>query len=393
MFTFFFTTLFLSASFQAEYIFPPNEMHNHSSSIVECSDGSLLAAWFHGTGEREADNVVIQGARKKAGDNHWSEIFLMADSPDLPDCNPVLFIDPRGVLWLFWSAIQDNEWGSALLKYRTSRDYLGDGAPKWDWQDIIHMRPLDLEERFFPVVDEGLNTYSSLIETLAPEKKDQIAAIRKQGEEKLTQRLGWMGRTTPIMLDDTTIMLGLYSDVFNYSLAVFTSDWGQHWKSSAPILDDDLLMLGNIQPAFVKRSNGDIVAFMRDNGLPQQIRQSLSTDQGMHWSKVDFTGIPNPGSSVSALALQSGVWLLVCNDTTLGRHLLTVYLSDDEGKSWHVSRRIEEAPEGEGNFSYPTLIQGADQTLHLSYSYRRSGVEGSTIKHAAFTENWVRGID
>lgn len=390
MFSSLIITLSLFTSFDGEFIFPLNDKHNHSSSIVECSDGSLLATWFHGTGERNADDVVVQGARKRAGESAWSEVFLMADTPDLPDCNPILFIDGRNTLWLFWVVIQDNHWGGALLKYKRSTDYLGDGAPKWDWQDVIHTRPRELSERFFPVVDEGIVAYADLIELVAPDKKEEFEELRKRGEEKLVQRLGWMPRTSPIMVDDNTIMVGLYSDVFNCSLALFTSDWGETWRCSTPILDKDMLMLGNIQPTFVKKGNGDIVAYMRDNGLPKQIRQSHSTDGGMTWSGVTTLDIANPGSSVSACTLQNGHWALACNDTQTGRHLLTVYLSEDEGATWSLSRTVEEAEADKGSFSYPTLIQGADGRLHLSYSYRRAGEEGSAIKHVCFTEDWIR---
>lgn len=48
-------------------IFPLQEKHVHSSSIVECPNGDLLACWFHGSGERTADDVVIRGARLKKG--------------------------------------------------------------------------------------------------------------------------------------------------------------------------------------------------------------------------------------------------------------------------------------------------------------------------------------
>src|SRR5690606_6687704 len=80
-------------------IFPPQEKHVHSSSIVECPNGDLLATWFYGSGERSANDVRIQGARLKKGASEWSPVFDMADTPDLPDCNPVLFIDAEEKLW------------------------------------------------------------------------------------------------------------------------------------------------------------------------------------------------------------------------------------------------------------------------------------------------------
>ena len=49
--------------------------HVHSSSIVELPDGTLLAAWFQGSGERDADDVRIMGARKPADTAEWGEPF------------------------------------------------------------------------------------------------------------------------------------------------------------------------------------------------------------------------------------------------------------------------------------------------------------------------------
>ncbi len=379
--------------FQGELIFEPNAFHNHGSSIVETAEGDLIAAWFHGSGERQSDDVLIQGARRRKGATEWSEPFVMADTPDLPDCNPVLFIDTRGILWLFWITVQDNMWGGSLLKYRTSSKYADDGAPEWEWQDVIHTRPVDLEERFLKVVDEGVEVYGNVLKSVVPDMLEKVDEVRQVAREKLNRRLGWMTRVPPIMLADGRLMLGLYSDVYNCSLAAFTGDWGKTWTFSTPIMDPDVTMLGNIQPAFAQRTDGSILAFMRDNGLPKQVRVSISEDNGHNWGNMLLSGISNPGSSVDVEVLRNGHWVLICNDTITGRHLLTAYLSDDEGANWEWSRAIEEAEFEAGNFSYPTVIQAADDTVHVTYSYKRKGVEGSTIKHVEFTENWIRGGD
>ncbi len=59
-----------SAFFERTAIFPANSKHNHASCVVELKDGSLLAAWYAGSGERTADDVVIEGARLGKGKNH-----------------------------------------------------------------------------------------------------------------------------------------------------------------------------------------------------------------------------------------------------------------------------------------------------------------------------------
>lgn len=372
-----------------EFIFPPNDKHNHGSGIVECPNGDLLTIWYHGSGERTADDVKLLGARMKKGSTTWSEPFDMADTPELPDCNSTIFIDPRGTLWIFYVAIQDNQWGGALLKYRTSTNYQNDGPPVWDWQDVIHTRPLKLAETYEKLL-EGAEEKLKAVIAVEPKLAEEIAGIREATKDKLASRLGWMTRVHPIMTSDSRLMLGLYSDVFNCSLVTYTDDWGKTWHCSEPIAPAEVNMLGLVQPALVMRKNGDIVAYMRDNGIPKYVRTAVSHDGGITWPEVGFEKtIRDSGSSVEALVLKSGRWLLVNNALTDGRHRLVAHLSEDEGKTWKYIRDIETAEPEKGSFSYPGLIQAKDGTLHITYSYRRDGTDGETIKHVAFTEEWL----
>jgi len=114
--------------FEQALLFPQEKWHNHSASIVELPGGDLLVAWYHGSGEGQADDVCILGMRKRQGDQKWTESFLLADTPDLPDLNPVLFVDPQNVLWLFSSVYMDNDIKGVLIKYLTTTDYSQDLA-------------------------------------------------------------------------------------------------------------------------------------------------------------------------------------------------------------------------------------------------------------------------
>lgn len=377
----------IAPALESELIFPMDPKHNHGSSIIETPEGDLIACWFHGSGERNSDDVLVQGARKRAGAETWSDPFIMADTPDLPDCNPVLFMDPRGTLWLFWIAVQDNEWGGSLLKYRTTTNYQGDGPPVWEWQDVIHTRPLNLETKMIATLDQINAEMGPQLEAI-PRVKEMLGQLREVAPVKIHQRLGWMTRIKPIMTSENRIMLGLYSDVWNASLGVFTEDWGKTWTSGEPIMT---MQLGNIQPAFAKRQNGEIVAFMRDNGLPKKIRQAVSTDSGVTWGEVTEMAIPNPGSSVDVVVLANGHWVLICNDAPEGRHIVTVYLSEDEGATWPVSRKLEDFAPDAGTGSYFAIIQTKDGKIHTTYSYKDEKTPGSTIKHVSFDEGWIRG--
>src|SRR5690242_1529758 len=66
---------------RSELIFPPNAQHNHASCVVECPNGDLLCCWYRASGERGADDVRILGSRLKRGDGHWSDPFILADTP------------------------------------------------------------------------------------------------------------------------------------------------------------------------------------------------------------------------------------------------------------------------------------------------------------------------
>src|SRR3954464_16057127 len=90
---------------RSELIFPLEVWHNHASCIVETPKGDLLVCWFHGSGERTADDVKIEGARLRRGADEWRPRFAMADTPGLPDGNPCMFIDPRGRLWFLHTTI------------------------------------------------------------------------------------------------------------------------------------------------------------------------------------------------------------------------------------------------------------------------------------------------
>ena len=127
--------------FQQNSIFPLQDKHVHASSIIEAPNGDLLSCWFHGSGERTANDVLIKGSRLKKGSNKWDDVFDMADTPNLPDCNPVLWIDNNEKLWLFWIAVRANRWENSMLRFRTSINYFNKGAPDWNWQDNIILKP------------------------------------------------------------------------------------------------------------------------------------------------------------------------------------------------------------------------------------------------------------
>jgi len=347
--------------------------------------------------------VKVLGARKARGAKAWSAPFLLADTPDFPDTNPCLFIDPQKQLWLFWTTILDNHWESALLKFRRTADYQRSGPPRWQVNDVLHLKP---GTNFTAQVLQGVERVST---GPVPDLKREafqrwLADNRSRATNRLSSRLGWMTRTHPYALDRRRFVLPLYSDGFDFSLMALSDDGGLSWRVSDP-----LIKVGSVQPALVRKRDGTLVAFMRDNGSrAHRVQRSQSVDGGQSWSPVTESDRPDPGAGVDVLGLRNGHWVLVNNDLENERHSLAVALSEDEGQTWPWVRHVErdnaaDIKAGAGSYHYPSIIQAADGSLHVTYSYHqkasetRPGLDGKpateSIKHARFSEAWIRAGD
>jgi predicted neuraminidase len=158
-----------------------------------------------------------------------------------------------------------------------------------------------------------------------------------------------------------------------------------------------VLSEGGVQPSLIRRKDGTLVAYMRDNGPPpKRVLVSTSADDGITWTTAVDSDIPNPGASVEVIALRDGSWLMVLNDTEKGRHSLAVWLSEDEGRTWPYKRHLEHdtAKTQPTTASYPSVIQSKDGLIHVTYTYTRGartpGEPYETIKHVRFPVEWVR---
>lgn len=385
--------------YQAELIFPFEHWHNHSSSLVQHPDGHLLVTWFHGSGERTADDVEILGAWQRQGAGTWTAPVRLADTPGYPDTNPTLFVDKSSRLWLLWPTILANEWHTALMKVKTASRWPVGEVPAWETSEVMHLTPGD---RFAEVMRREMDRLAAtpMASQDATKLRAYVDTIKADAGDKLTRRLGWMTRVHPLQLADGRIIVPLYSDGFDCSLMAITDDGGATWTVSDPLVGG-----ANIQPALAQRRDGTILAYMRDNGPPpKRIHVSQSSDRGQTWATVADHPLPNPGTSVDVVVLANGHWVLVYNDLERGRHSLAVSLSTDEGRSWTATRHLERdaadmAESDRGQYHYPSILQTRDGLIHVTYSYfapkseTRTDAQGravrKSIKHVAFDEGWI----
>lgn len=378
--------------YRSEFMFPLQKSHNHASSMVELPNGDLLVAWYlvawyRGSGEHEADDVKIMGARKAPLNKSWSEPFVMADTADFPDANPVGFIDGKKRLQLIWSMIVANDWRMSLLKKYVSVDYQRHNqAPVWKIGDPL----------FFNLKDFTTNLHRSIKEYYRSKStygnSGRLALLERLANDKSLSRTGWIARSSPLTLPTGRILLPLYSDALSLSMMGISDDGGENWFNSKPIVG-----IGNIQPTVVRKNDGTLVAYMRNAGPPpKRLYMSLSNDEGVTWSLPTHTNLPNPGSAAEVKRLRNGFWVLVYNDIEVGRRSLAVSISDNEGKSWRWMRHLERdlRVRGAGQFHYPSIVQSHDGMIHVSYSYFLNhlpkNTPNKTIKHAAFNLQWIK---
>jgi predicted neuraminidase len=417
-------------TFRTGVIFPFQDQHVHGSTVVRLPNGDVLAAWFQGSGERWADDVLIMGARLTQGDTTWSEPFLMADVRGFPDINPILFMDQNDKLWLMWYPVLANQWETSIPMYRISGNYEGAGPPVWDWQDVLFVKAGDKTERgiqpndsFVEQVATQLRDYEVYLkQILLPSMPDSVkplagrewekyktkvdslskgknmirgGRIRSDGKEisadlgyPLTRRIGWQTKNKAIF-SGKRMIVPLYSDGLDCSLFALTDDGGNNWMFSNPVLGG-----AGIQPSIAIRKDGGLVAYLRDNGPPpQRMQRTESGDNGMTWTIPKDDVLPNPGAGFDVVTLANGEWLMVFNDQEEGRWDLTAAISDDEGRSWKWKKSLEHDIRKVGPTSshYPSVIADGEGQIHVVYSYHRNDIKpGKTIKYATFPEAWVK---
>lgn len=82
----------------------PNQFDSvHAVDLLELENGDLLACWFAGSNEGNAD-ISIAVSRLKAGESAWEQEEIVSDDPSRSEQNPSLFLAPNGEIWLMYTA-------------------------------------------------------------------------------------------------------------------------------------------------------------------------------------------------------------------------------------------------------------------------------------------------
>ena len=183
-----------------------------------------------------------------------------------------------------------------------------------------------------------------------------------------------------------------------------SDDMGKSWKMVGPIdaekdiptihrkettanVDDqeggeaiegkDLRPIFAIQPSIICHKDGRLQVLCRTRNA--KIATSWSSDNGENWSKVSLLDTPNNNSGTDAVTLKDGRHVLIYNNfenlpgTPKGsRTPLSIAVSED-GINWKHVLTLENSPVSQ--YSYPSIIQGKDGSLHAIYTWRRQRIK------------------
>lgn len=311
---------------------------SHASTIVELKNGGLMAAWFGGS-EEGAPDAAIWGSVKRASNGGWSAPVELAREEKVATYNPVLFYTRDSRLWLYY------KFGLSPDRWSAARKYSTDDGKSWSPTEYL---PAGL---IGPVRSKPLVLGSGII--IAGSSVESYRTWAVWIERSLDNGRTW-SKFGPIVPDETRAepVEGV-SPPQVYGSA--------DWDRTKGIIEPSVVVLDGRKLRFYARSTSRI----------GKICVADSRDNGATWTHAHPIDLPNPNSAVDAVTLRDGRVVLAYNPSDKKRTPLALAVSRD-GEKFTQFATLELDP---GEFSYPALIQGADGTLHVTYTWNRKRIK------------------
>jgi predicted neuraminidase len=321
----------------------------HAANLLALPNGDLLLTYYAGIYERGADESIVL-SRLAKGAKRWTTPTVVSHHEDWANQNPLLFLAPDGVVWLFHTTQHGDQQHDLVYALKSL-----DNGHTWTQPTTLFPKP-------------GLYTRQPLVvfhnQWLFPVYHSAGGSITSNAQK-------------------------------DHSYVEVSSDAGATWKEC-----DVPESGGYVQMSIVQLSESRLVAFFRSR-YADWIYRSESSD-GCRWTVPTATQLPNNNASVQAVRLKNGHLVMIFNNTqaerkpehadTASRRILSIAISEDGGTTWPWIRDLENAtisqpilPLEDAEYSYPSVVQSADGTIHVAYTFRRE-----TIKYMSFAESWIR---
>ncbi len=295
----------------------------HASTLAETTlagtlpgttQRGMVASWFGGAEEGARDVGIWLAHRMNEGAG-WTKPERVAYSGEVPCWNPVLHQLKAGPLLLFYRMGPSPQTWTAYLRRSM------DGGKSWSAPEML---PAGVQG---PVKNK-------------PHELPNGTLLCPSSTESHDCWGGWVD---------------------------ISPDGGRSWTKHGPIQVPGRFDL--IQPTLVQ-DGSTVVALARTRGL-KHVARAVSRDQGRTWGHASLVDLPHPGSGIDAVRLADGRVVLVYNHTASGRSPLNLAVSGDLGQTWTPGPVLESEP---GEYSYPAIIQAADGSIHITYTWKRQKV-------------------
>ena len=343
----------------------PNEPFEscHAVDLLELPNGDILAAWFAGSDEGNADiSIVI--SRLKAEESQWSKPVKVSDDELRSEQNPSLFLKSEREIWLMYTAQVSKTPENQLffnLQYtaeiRCKKSF--DNGETWGETVTMFSRPGSFCRQKIQVLSNGRFVFGNWI--CFPDES-------RNGS------------------DITVVQI--------------SEDEGKNWREVT--MSESA---GRVHANIIEVRPGELVSLLRSR-FADNIYRSVSRDYGDTWTEPVRTELPNNNSSISAIRLNSGALAMVYNPVRYNddrertvwpqqRCPVEAAISEDDGITWNFRRVVEPGEGFEGRYNdinnrryeYPVIMQGVDGKLHIAYSWGTR----KNIKYVCVDEEWLRG--
>lgn len=364
-------------------------IQNHASFLHWAGDGALICAWFGGTLEGKSD-ISIFASVLAPGADQWGAPQRLSFDPHHSEQNPVLFAAPGGGLLLFHTSQPSGNQDECRIRMaEVSRD--GDDPTKLSAGEGVY---LDLPRGCFVRAPLTIRDDGAWLLPI-------FRCIQRPGQK-------WNGS-------------------HDRAAVGISQDGGKTWR-----LDDLADSTGCVHMSPVPIGENRLAALFRRRQA-DYVYRTESADGGRTWTVPQATDVPNNNSSIAAIRLKDGRIAMIGNTINaelssdrraslydeLGedddrpdadpdggcvpiwgvpRAPVSVCLSDDGGKSFSQRISVENGPgtclsnnsiDGHNKeMSYPWLIEGADGSLHIAYTYYRRA-----IKYVHLAPGWADATD
>ena len=305
-----------------------NTAISHAPSIEEVGE-DILVTFFAGSGEHQEDVCIYL---QRYSDKGWGDAEIIATGEGewgKSSCwNPVLFTTKNCELLLFYKVGPDPDEWWGMLKRSNDNGY----------------------------------TWSK--------------------GERLPNGILGPTKNKPLELNDGTLIIPSSDEKGKrWSIHLERLSASGEWSRTESINSPDKVL--TIQPALLHYSESDIQLLART--ASSKILQSRSNDAGVTWSEPELTKLPNPNSAIDGIVLEDGRALVVYNHSKNDeeakvlagpRTPLCLAVSENRGESF---QRVITLEDGEGEFSYPSVIQCSDGRIQVVYTYNRKHIKRVTL--------------